>query len=139
MSSIERNEKELTVNGKPLVIKELSINEMYDNAEFIMNFVGMWQEGKLNLAFARETLLKVGPAFTDWEGKDFLDLTPSQMKALFPYFKEVNNDFLQILDSFGFIRKLKEIKELAILAIEKRPLDQENQEKDTVSQENESN
>jgi len=96
-----RLSKTIEIGKKTVTIKELRIQDILD----LFNWTG-------NLSFTDlENLLKTFlPRFTDLEFHDFVKLTPSELRAAFEAFKEVNPDFLQAFKSLGLTKLVKDLK-----------------------------
>lgn len=104
--SINGIEKQILVSGKPMILREISIEGIFLSGEEFVQF----EKKSPGLPEIKHLLQKFGTLCTDWPQEELMKLTTSQIKKLFEEIKEVNTDFLEILGQLGILQKLQAIK-----------------------------
>lgn len=106
MESINAIEKTIQVNGKKMTIREINIEGIFSSGEEFAQF----DQKTPGLPEVKHLIQKFGTLCTDWSEEELLTLTTSQARKIFEQIKEVNSDFLEILEQLGILQKLKAIK-----------------------------
>ena len=104
-----RRKKEITLNGKQIIIEELKIIDLME----LLNI-----DGNFMLSDFKNIFYNFLPKFTNLTLPDILPLAPSELSELIDVFKEVNVDFFNALKSLGILESLngllREIKNSAL-------------------------
>lgn len=103
-----RKSRQVKIDEKTIVIiKELCISEIMSLQDQLAKAFAEAKGEAVNMQQIIEIIKLIAPSCLSIKADDLLSLTPSEIFELWAAFKEVNKDFLAILDWMGVLNQVK--------------------------------
>lgn len=109
-----KKRKTIEIDGKEFELSELTVKQIidiFDNSKFVIGLNELTNSDNISLSIVRSAneINNLLAQCANFRIEDLMDLTPSEIKLVFDVFKEVNSDFLSILESLGMIETFQRI------------------------------